>query len=164
MPGIPRAIQPLHLFHRLFRQLRGLAVNRRAATAAFPYGIELAATEWANVVNQTGLVLLQKGTPRYRFLLLFQFILGDFLLDLPPEGLGQAVDSLPDNNALKGGDVHIPNLCAAIGAPYFTDGVFLEFMGVRLKAFIYPLQSLLFFFQCHSNSQDSNALQIEPVK
>ena len=153
MPGIPRAIQPLHLFHRLFRQLRGLAVNRRAATAAFPYGVKLAATERANVVNETGLIFLKKGTLRNRFLLLFQFILDDFLLHLTPERLRQTVDALPDDSALKGGDVDISHVCAAIGAPYFADGVFLELIGIPLKAFIYLLQSLLLFFQCHSDSR-----------
>ena len=58
MPGVSCVVQPLHFFYSLFRQLRRLAVNRRAATAAFPYGIKLAATEWTNVVNETGLVFL----------------------------------------------------------------------------------------------------------
>jgi len=62
--------------------------------------------------------------------------LSNFLLDLTFEGLGQAVDSLQNDNALKGGGVDISHVRAAIGASYLADSAFLELMGIRLKAFI----------------------------
>ena len=58
VPGISRVIQSLHFFYCLFCKFRGLAVDRRAPTTAFPYGIKLPAAERPNIVNQTAVVFL----------------------------------------------------------------------------------------------------------
>jgi hypothetical protein len=127
-------------------------VNCRAPTEAFPYGIKPAAAKGPNVVDQTGVIFLEKWTSCNVFFFLLQPVLGNFILDLTLERLGQAIDSLQNNNALKGDDVHISHVCAAIGAPYLADGVFLELIRICLKPLIYLLQSVVLFFQCHSNS------------
>jgi len=82
----------------------------------------------------------------------FPFVLSELFLDLSLQGLWEGLDPLPNDKTLQRIDVYIPDVCAAVSAAYFADGVLLIRMGIAFKALIDVLQRLLFFFPGHLGS------------
>jgi len=124
-------------------------MHRGATAAAFTYGVKLSATEGTDVVDQTSVISLQEGAAGDRMLFPFTPVLGKFLFDLTLQGWREAPHLFPDDQPLKGVGIDIAYICAAIGAAYFTDGVFLKLLGIPFKAFIEVYQLLFFCIPPH---------------
>lgn len=137
MPGISCIINLLYFSYGLFCHFRGLTMDRRTPTTAFPNGIELTTTERTNIVDHTGVVLLQEGARGDLCLFFCQPVLRNIFLHTAPDGLRKALHSLLDKNTFQGDGIYITHLCAAIGTPDLADGVLLEVTDIALKAFVY---------------------------
>ena len=136
MSRISGVIQPLHCSHRLFGQCDSFSVDGRASASAFVYGVKLPAAERTNIIDKASIVFFQKGAWSNVLFFFLPPILRQFFLNMMLEHLGKAVNPSPYNEALKGIDVHIPYVRAAVSATYLADGLLLEFVGILLKALI----------------------------
>lgn len=149
VPRVPRVIQPLHLSYCLVRKAPGLTMNRGASPLTLTYGIKLATAKWADIVDQTGIIFLEKGARCDLLPFFFLPVLRDLLPHRTPETFGKLFDSLLDDDPFERGRVHVTHISAAKRAPDLAYGIFLELKRILLKALIYALQRFFFLSKRH---------------
>jgi hypothetical protein len=105
--------------------------------SAFFQRIKLSATEGAYIIDKAGIVVLQERARGDSGLLLFLPVLDDLFLNPLSQRPGKGVESLPNDEALQGGDVNIAHVRAAIGASHLTNRILFERTGFSLVTLIY---------------------------
>ena len=123
MTGITGRIQLLYPAHGFPGQGYGLGMDQWPVFAACFEGIELPAAEWPLLIDQAGVIMLEKRTDRS---LVCLFVL-PVLCDLPLDPLVcfalKGLDLLFDDPALQGGDIQMAEMGTAIGAAGSADSL-----------------------------------------
>ena len=117
MAGIAGVIQCLNPPHRNSGRYHRCPVNQRPVLVAFAQGVELAAAERSEFIHQAGTVIVLKGAGRFSTFFLILFVACYPADQVGPHRTRHALDVLPDNPSLQGGDIHIAHGGAAKRAP-----------------------------------------------